>query len=354
MKSFHSFVVLGTLTLLGCVQSFLNAQVPQGSERAEMLRAAEWYQRNRDSFHNLKCRFVAKDYACKTIKDAIEGKALGRETMVNNGLWIVRGSEEQYSLGDISVIQRAFADLREHKGGAEKLSNLAVPCLHSDYLSNGRYKLNVASIGCADFYEEGKGDQPRGSKLVTPMNLGFLHPPDDLASLLGDAISGKQYGRLEGTQVIDGHKVLVFSVGKSRDEIRMRMFLDPARGFLPLRIDSYLPGTDVRHQSSAITDAKQCSGNRWFPMRGVVVLNANQEGKVDLYIRITTVLSLDADTAPADEDFVTVIESGCQVKDPHRPRAIYIEKSTKTVTLDGLNELAKKLDRLANRPNGIQ
>ena len=360
MKSSDSFAFLATTVTCCFLSPFLHAQALTGSERVEMLRAAEWYQRNRDSFRNLKCRYVLKDYGCKTIRDAIQGENLGKDNMTAYGLWVVRGSAERHTLGcDPAFIENVIATFPKQKAqkiepGLMMAVGPAFP--HANYLSNGRYTLTVdSSFGTAGFHETSKGRQPHNG-LGQTMALGFSYPPYDPGSMLRDVISGKLYGRFECTQVIEGHKALVFAVGKSEKQILERFWLDPGRGFLPIRFEDHDSSTGVLQTVGYITDARQCSGNRWFPTRSFFVnlprdeslKNSKDNWRLD--VRVTTVPFLDANAIPTDEDFVTVIKAGCQLQD-NRSGVCNTERADRTITLDGLNDLAKKLDKLANRPN---
>jgi hypothetical protein len=86
----------------------------------------------------------------------------------------------------------------------------------------------------------------------------------------------------------------------------------------------------------------------------VIILNPQDDGKVNLTYREITVTYLDVDHPPSDDDFRTVIAAGCQVKDPNDLTAIYVEKEERSVSAATLGEVSEKLDLAAEKTKALR
>ncbi len=302
--------------------------------------AAEGFSHNLESFRFFTCKFRVTDYLCSSTSEAL----LGKWQSTRMQLWgehIIDGRRERYLINcDPSVIQEAMERVVK-AAASEKGGPIfgTMSCLMGDYVSDGEYKLDGGGLGSvADFYTEGHGYQPKGS-FLTPLNLC---QPRNLGDLLRSSVNGPAFARFEGSAKEVGRDVLVFATGESVDRITNRFYLDPERGFWPVRVENYFPKDHVK-MLGLTTELRRCSSGRWFPTRQVLVMNWQDEGKASLLVRVVEVTELDVDNKPPDKAFAFVIKEGTQVKDDSRKGALYLAHKEDVVKITELERIGDYL-----------
>src|SRR5262249_42679043 len=105
------------------------------------------------------------------------------------------------------------------------------------------------------------------------------------------------------------------------------------------------PGHERPVIISTIIDFRECSKQRWYPARSLVVLNAEAKAPELPRVREFLVVELDADTPPKDDEFQTTIPAGWQVKNPGKGSGfgLYREAKDNVVFAHDLDRIASKL-----------
>jgi hypothetical protein len=178
----------------------------------------------------------------------------------------------------------------------------------------------------------------------TPFGLGVMgrDEQDNPGRLLREALAGRYYGVYEGVETFDGEKLSKVTIGKSKDVLAVTFWIDPGRGFLPIRtIDrATRPGSLLF--LSVIREVKQCSGGRWFPMRAIVVDDPTSTGR-PLRARAFRVLELDVDHPPADDLLAVDLPGGTQVAESGGdPASFLVFQQPERVRVDGLATLLER------------
>ncbi len=117
----------------------------------------------------------------------------------------------------------------------------------------------------------------------------------------------------------------------------LSFFVDKHRGFIPIETRMYsdadgkTPGTRL-----FVTDIRECSGRRWFPMRCVAISMDGHEVSGQHLVREIVVTRLDVDKRPSRDAFSLKLPAGYSINDPDRSPSQYKLEEDETVTLANL------------------
>jgi hypothetical protein len=295
---------------------------PDTKDQSELAVAAAGYAHNVESFRNFRCRFVINDYEARTLKEAIEGKFVQSHGPVIEGLWIVKGRCERYLLTcDGKIIQDAKDFIARGQGAAGQKQGAFPSCMAKDYLSNGEYHLDRGIfMPVAHLAREGEAPKPPGSSDINPLRLGHRSPWAYPDALFRKCIEGNWYGRFEGIQEVLGRQAMTFACGKTKGAIDTRYFLDPERGFMPIRDDKINPATGKRYTFALVTNFRSCGDGRWFPERSLTfTLGNGPDGPPYRDVREIKLKSLDLDIELDESEFALTIPNGYTVSMPPNP-----------------------------------
>jgi len=286
---------------------------------AEMrIRAlAEATASNRVSFEYCTCHFVLRLGTAESLDSAVDGQ-LENVDAETTGVWVVDRDRLRYEL------------IRpQHVVQQEKEQNRLriVPLRVVKDSKRGVYFNEMIHGGTV--YHPGHTGRPLE---VTPFTMagamGAAAGLDLVRSVRRSLKDDRIWARYEGKRTIDGVplEMVRFGVTDDDDQSDLVYLLDPARGFLPVQLWIQRPDGTV-HSKAVVTDVRQCTGDRWFPMR-CVYFRARTEDAMQGAGSVTVfqVTDLNVANRPSDDAFVVTIPKGAALHDG--------EKLGSQITLD--------------------
>ncbi len=279
----------------------------------------EGYLRNREAFPDIDCRFDYAGGKAATAEEALAGRFIQKEVM-NRGRWLVNGPNVLYELLCTpekteqterikkETAERDKKDLDSGKQLPDK-SVVWVPCVDTLYLRNVSYSLRYGpSTLAATLFN--KTDNDGAGIRITPFNLDFLGPDEysSPASYFRDARARQWPANFDGTKRINGVDTLIARVGPS---LEATFGFDPARGYLLVYFSYMNAESGNAYLEAYVTEARECSGDRWFPMRTVVIDNPGSSPPFN--VKEVTVLELDVDAEPHADRFRLELPAGVHV-----------------------------------------
>jgi hypothetical protein len=297
---------------------------------------------HRESFPSMTCKFTYIQGEANGLDRAIRGQA--------GDIQISNTSTARWIVDKQSVLFEQLADpaiLEQAKATAEKAGALSfsVPVVSHGLLTDGSLRLRY-SQGLAGAEISGPDAAPRPDMRFTPFAMNLMGKNEEFSpgNMLIGCVGGKMTCVSMTTEKVDGHEIIVVELLHPR-QTRYRYWLDPQRGFLPIKC--YFLGNDGKEITRAYwTDIRKCSGNRWFPWRGV---NIRTYGVTDpdksagsFRVEEIRVNSLDVDKPPKRDSFRLVLPIGTQVHSELAKGAIHT-KEDETVGLDDLPKLMQRL-----------
>lgn len=329
-----------------CVSLAFFSLIPAASANEEFLVVADGYKSNLDSIREFVCKFTMTDCTGVTMAGVFSDKQTVVGSRVLYGTWIRKSEAERYWI----------SNSKEFAGGS---SNASVDknIISENFLSDGRRVLRSdLGLAVAALQSQGEGD----TKVIgTPVNHGGLIYGIDPWSIAQRCRQGEYTVRFDGKVDIFGVSTLAFSVGPPKEKVWLRFFVDPQKGFFPIRVD-YWDNGNVGSEPNMIgytTDFRRGSKGGWFPFRSVLVKPQGKSSNAVRY-REYKVAFWDADTKVEDADLAITIPQGYQVQRQNDNWALLGTQHDRKVgvaDLDGLErelaESAEHYKRLAKSAN---
>ncbi len=305
---------------------------PGGLDQAAVVtlqEIAQGYLQNRESFKFFICRFVIRDGKAPTLEEGVaRGPTEVEEEVI--GEWVVDGPRERYER------RRSKSFKLQGAPGGGLFVGLP-PVFH---LRDASHVLNLdTTLGGGALQAVGEG---RGEIDMTCWNMLGMMTLDEnyMPGRVIPSFLHRGALVLRGKTELDGAEVIRFDViGREGDHDEY--YVDPKRGYLPLQIRSIGPGEGSTR--GYITEMRQCSGNRWFPTRCVVVWLGKDA--VPSLVREFRVVELDTERRPDAEALGTTLPGRMQVHDGIRPGSAMMVEGK--VHVDDLGKLAAALERKA-------
>jgi hypothetical protein len=310
--------------LLICIN--VTVQFAHGTDNDVFRVFSEGYKKNRESFTNVNCKFqLTRNANVENIQQAIRGELQhGSDTVIQDGVLLIKEGNVRFELKCRMNVKKIAEDKLKNISDMTKTNHfndiqraIPMPCLDVFVMSSiDSYRLTYSNINeTANIFPRGIQEGSYGVEL-SPFDMGIMARNEYLSpyKYLQDCISGRYLGRYEGTQEINGQQleVVTFSTKDSNNHPRMKFGFDPKKGFLAMYIIAYDDKTHAPLYEAFILDAKYCSGNRFFPVKSVVVIYL--DGKK--YVNSFVVTELDIDT-PLDPNLLCFeIPKGDQINVP--------------------------------------
>lgn len=350
--------------VLACEQSGEGA----GQDRDAIGFAAEGYLDNREAFPFLRCRYTVVNGMASSIDDAVEGKLAKR--VVREGVWVVDGDRMKYELVcDPAVVKEGLREARKavmetQQDGTSSANYASVPCLDKKVLKYGEFILTTGSLGFATI-QSGAEATTSGGVRETPWGINIMGPDEILnpgAQLRACLRNKPENAEYLGTENVDGVGTIGVSLrfkGNPND-MRMEYRFATSRGLLPIRIDDIDAATGKVRRSARIVEAKECSNDRWFPTKCVLIYDLDEKPpyRVERY----EVTELEVDSPPSDEDFslLFVEKHGISIPGKEGPYVDAIQPGTRVLgadlqslydgTVDTGERRAKQLEATTGEP----
>jgi hypothetical protein len=330
---------------LGVWIATLTEVVALGQANSDQARtlgtAGEGFISNLEAFEYFTCRWEVLEGKADSLAQAAAGGL--RDVVRRDGTWIVDGTNAFFEMKcDKAVIRRALTDPKNKRDDL-----VFVPCSNNAYLTDGNYHLwHAPGAQTAHIVPPTGPRKPRVE--LTPLDLGLIamNPGPNLGEMLRQCAKGKLQGRFEGVEAIEGIPTLSFALAQNGD-YRQRYWLDPDRGFLPIRISFYRPGNATRTAEARVLEILRCSKGRWFPKHAVVAMNPDSPPAASY--RVFKVLELELEKRPNAESFSLELPGGTQVNDAKTIGAYVNIANLRVVGLKELKSLHDEVQRSANR-----
>lgn len=348
--SWKSLIVAAVVTLnVACMAS-------QETDRLKVI--AESALSNRNAFPFITCRFRLRYGKSDNEDQALMGGPL-RVKLTGNGIWIVRHDQVRYELIVDSAIERHHVEL----------------ALGSFLTSNTSKKMNKSKKGTIEvslgmrfisrkiLWDGSKGmsytpmlfgggflppDQPSPGIVMTPFDLVGMMGRDECfhpGNLIEE--SKKRTGvscRFAGLELVRGRNLLgvTYDDTSGRYNVHSEYCFDPKRGFLPVQVTKQSENHKQVRTKVVVTDVRECSGGRWFPVRSVKVLSPGPvQRDQDLDVFELTARELDVDTPPSDAMLVIDIPKGARLHngiDPQSQSTLRQQQRISVADLSGVKQ----------------
>jgi hypothetical protein len=275
------------------------------SANEEFVSAVAGYSANLDRFKEFKAQYTVTDCKCQTISDMLSGVAVTRsEAHVAD--WLVKGRLERFVVRTAKAVKDPTAPDSGH--------------LTANSIFDGKLALKLGTrLPVAKLVHHVERADPK--EIGTPLSFGHLYRGCDLRSIAQRCVRNEWYAKFNGVIEVAGAKTLAFDVGvppekavEDYEKLVLRVFLDPERGFLPVKFQQIRSSDNIVECVGLITNAKEYSGNRWFPERSVFFLGAGKNVKGDFGFREFQVVQFEPDYSGKDSDFGLTIPGNYQLQ----------------------------------------
>lgn len=308
---------------------------------------SEGYKKNRESFTNINCKFfVTRKLQSETVTQAINGVwHKTSETVTQNGIWLVKDGVTRFELKcELDVKKIVEEKMKKQASDSKEKEFISVPCSDVFMLSSkDSFRLTYSDMmKVANIFPKGVHEGDYGIEF-SPFDMGIMarNEYSNPSRYLQDCINGRFTGRYEGTEEINGQQleIVTFSTQTSGNQPRMKFGFDPKQGFLATYIADYNENTHKPNYEAFILETKKCSGDRFFPVKSVVVTFRNDK----LFVRSIVVTDLDVDTPLDPNLFRFEIPKGSQVSVPSaKDQWLTVEEESLSITPQDIEPLQKK------------
>jgi hypothetical protein len=150
----------------------------------------------------------------------------------------------------------------------------------------------------------------------------------------------------DGMEEIDGRPAVSVRFRNKKYNYVLGFSFDVGRGYLPIRGTTIFDGK-LKSQKY-VTHVRECSNQRWFLDRIVVVDVPDRGALYD--VTELRMLEFDADRRPDASAFYLTIPAGTVVNTPHDPKKRFTLKQDEKIHIGELSNLSVMLDRSAITP----
>jgi hypothetical protein len=209
------------------------------------------------------------------------------------------------------------------------------------------YRMSYAEDGqVANIYPGGIREGEYGIE-HSPFDMGVMARNEYSSPYryLQYCIQGRFSGKYEGTQEINGQQleIVTFSTKTSGNQPSMKFGFDPKQGFLATYISDYDDRTHEPTYEAFILETKQCSGDRFFPVKSVVVYRELEHFRINdgkYWVDSFEVTELDVDTPPDSNLIQIELPKGTQVTAPSfKSQWMNVEEEAILVTPQEIEQL---------------
>ncbi|MEX2316625.1 MAG: hypothetical protein WD669_05700 [Pirellulales bacterium] len=335
-----------------CVSTSLRAD--EVTDKTALNVIAEGFDNNRASFPHVDCKFDMIKTQSNSVADGLAGQFTGERTVLH-GAWLVNGTDVRHELlcdeATASEVKRILKAANLPKGGGE----VSVPGWDHLYLRNDAYKLGYSPMNLSANLSAAMDSGSAGVR-ITPFNLDIFGA-DEISSptrYIREGLLGRFAIKFNGTEKINGRDLLVVLAG---DGLRAKFGFDPLRGYMLAYAADKNIETGERSHELFVTDARECSGGRWFPTK-IVKFLVPDASKRPLYTNLIEVTKLDVDTPPDKSRFNLDLAKGVQVAVLDRLEYINLSEA-ESVSVDNLGSLDERIrkygaERAARKAAALQ
>jgi hypothetical protein len=301
---------------------------------------------------------MTQNLQSETVTQAVKGIwQQTSETITKDGIWLVQDGSVRFEL-KCSVEDKILSDkiskqnleqlekeIREDPSKAGKKRIVRLHCSDKFVMSSkDSFRLTYSDrLKVANITPKGVGESDTGIE-CGPFDMGIMarNEYSNPSRYLQDCINGRLIGRYEGTQEINGQQleIITVSIKTSVNQPVMKLGFDPKQGFLATYIANYDTKTRKPNYEAFILETKKCSGDRFFPVKSVVVTYRPND---KLFVRNIVVTDLDVDTPLDPALFRLEIPKGAQVTVPSaKDQWLTVEEESLSIIPQDIEQLQKK------------
>lgn len=344
-----SFLSISSLVMLGLACPSAWGQT--NAEKDALGKAAiAGCVANIESFTFYECRYRNTKAQARSVEAAIRGDYLNANFSDNR--LVIDGDRDLYEGFAPPPDPKQAKPIPGKKGGLMVASS----GFSDRYLSDGKKEMNY-SPGLRSINLFSMESTKRG---ITITPLGMIFGGHRISS--GPKVWLNQPERfafsVDGFQEVDGRPVItvqfkdknIFRPGSEPAiEFSYTYSFDPARGHLPLRKQMLWNGKPK--SQTFVTHIRECSKQRWFPERYVIVDTPDKDG-APYGVREIKLLELDADHRPDKSEFFVNVPAGTQVLafDKRDGRHFFNLKQDEKIHIDDIPKLFEMCEQAANTP----
>lgn len=350
------------LMLSICGGRAAEARAAAGQPDAARMRAlAEAALDHRRAWEFFKCSFTIAVGTAADEESAV--RAGPADAQLADGILVVDGPRIRFesNLDEATRAKERFTQIAtEDKGNGRKRviarSSLRINPARS--LWDGARGVRYGTLGNIVTLTAPDAGGPR--VVTTPLDLAGNMGRDEERHPAKSILKSKEDAAIRcvfrGEERIDGHDCEVIDIdeqilpGKDGSWHRT-VYFDTERGCLPIKMEMWVSTPDAV-TTVRVTDVRECSRGRWFPMRTVKV-RRSKGAQADEHLDVTEikVTQLDLDHRPQRSDFTIAVDGGALLNDNvHRGGQLVIA-SNRAIGLDDLDELSGHIVKAAERNN---
>jgi hypothetical protein len=334
-----------------CVFGSESGDEGQEGDKATVCKAAiVGYAANFQSFTFCRCRYQITNATAKTYRDAVDGRWINAQT-TDFRLLRDEGKELIECLAPPPVLKRN--EIVKINGS---IGMFRSGYTGESYLSDGEREMNYCK-GLKSISLFKKNVEAYAGNSSTPFTMSAMGPnnilgPDRLA-----ANSNQWEANYIGLETADGKPAIAIGF---RDKLDVKygqtrqFYLDPARGFLPARIDYhcrfYRTFDGQPKIQTILMQGRECSKQRWFPERSLNITVPENDGGEFRVVEIK-VVELDVDTRPSVYDFTVEVPVRTPVWDQNNPaKGFFRLKQDERINVNDLPRLFEMLENVKSTP----
>lgn len=307
------------------------------------------YKKNVDAFPSYSCKYQYFKATSKSLEAALAGNL--QDKLTRDAVLVVdhpTGRERFEILTKLPPADKLGKPVVDRSG---KTATRDLPYMPSSLVTlNGKSFFYCPPMGLADIREKWDEGFPKPMSLIFMGNFGYQTP----YSLYKDVDSGITKLTSKGSLTDQGRPVIGVTLYQAPPcTVDNDYFLDPQRGYLPVRIlhrrRPPYPRTFDMHNH--VLEAKEFSGNRWFPMK---VLNVDIDPSVPgVSVRGLEVLELTVDEPFAKDAFTITVPAGTRIQSeigaPGTPSAFRLRQD-ETVRPEDIPRIEQMLTAVETTP----
>jgi hypothetical protein len=169
-----------------------------------------------------------------------------------------------------------------------------------------------------------------------------MHP----ARLIHESFEEDDVSCRVGTEEVDGRDLVVVShvYPDAVERPRHTFWFDAERGFLPVRMIREFDDPKERLVKTVVTEVRECSNGRWFPIRTVkVCFPAPDQAEKSIEVFDLRVTELDVDTPPSDDMLAIEIPKGAQLHNGVEPNSQIAIQADRRIGVSDFDELSERM-----------
>jgi hypothetical protein len=300
---------------------------------------------------------MTQNLQSETVAQAVKGIwQQTSETVTQDGIWLVQDGTVRFELKcstDDKILTEKISKqnleqldkkIKESPSKPREQKFIKVPCLDSFLMeSKNSFRLTYSDrMKVANITPQGVNEAGIGIEL-SPFDMGIMARNEyaNPSRCLQECINDRFIGCYEGTKEINGRQLEIVTISTKTGGNRpiMKFGFDPKQGFLVTYIADYDARTYNPNYEAFILETKKCSGDRFFPVKSVVVTYRPND---KLSVRNIVVTDLDVDTPLDPALFRFEIPKGAQVSVPSAKDQWLIVEEPLLITPQDIEPLQKK------------